>query len=115
MPILLGAALEYQSLRSAEPNLLNDVPEALSRPVRWVHSSEVLDIAPLLSGGELLLSGGQALAGVTAERQADYVRDLAARESLHWPSRRVRPCPKCLRPCWRSPRLPDCQSSSSVR
>lgn len=79
MPILLGAALEYQSLRSAEPKLLNDVPEALSRPVRWVHSSEVLDIAPLLSGGELLLSGGQALAGVTAERQADYVRDLAAR------------------------------------
>ncbi|MFW0774238.1 PucR family transcriptional regulator [Paenarthrobacter nitroguajacolicus] len=79
MSILLGAALEYQSLKSAEPRLLNDVPDALSRPVRWVHSSEVLDIAPLLSGGELLLSGGQALAGVTAERQADYVRELAAR------------------------------------
>lgn len=79
MSILLGAALEYQSLKSAGPKLLNDVPEALSRPVRWVHSSEVLDIAPLLSGGELLLSGGQALAGVTAERQADYVRELAAR------------------------------------
>ncbi|GGJ37620.1 PucR family transcriptional regulator [Paenarthrobacter histidinolovorans] len=79
MPILLGAALEYQSLKSAEPRLLNQVPDALDRPVRWVHSSEVLDIAPLLSGGELLLSGGQALAGVTAERQAGYVRELAAR------------------------------------
>ncbi|MGO4146639.1 PucR family transcriptional regulator [Paenarthrobacter sp. YAF11_1] len=79
MSILLGAALEYQSLKSADPLVLNDVPGALSRPVRWVHSSEVLDIAPLLSGGELLLSGGQALAGVTSERQADYVRELAAR------------------------------------
>ena len=79
MSIALGAALEYQSLKSAEPRFLNNVPEALDRPVRWVHSSEVLDIAPLLSGGELLLSGGQALAGVTAERQADYVRELAAR------------------------------------
>ncbi|MCD4851158.1 PucR family transcriptional regulator ligand-binding domain-containing protein [Arthrobacter sp. AK01] len=79
MSIVLGAALEYQSLKSADPRVLNDVPDALSRPVRWVHSSEVLDIAPLLSGGELLLSGGQALAGVTAERQANYVRELAAR------------------------------------
>ena len=79
MSILLGAALEYESLKAAEPRLRNDVSEALNRPVRWVHSSEVLDIAPLLSGGELLLSGGQALAGVTAERQADYVRELAAR------------------------------------
>ncbi|WP_311212031.1 MULTISPECIES: PucR family transcriptional regulator ligand-binding domain-containing protein [unclassified Arthrobacter] len=79
MSILLGAALEYQSLKSADPLVLNDVPGALSRPVRWVHSSEVLDIAPLLSGGELLLSGGQALAGVTPERQANYVRELAAR------------------------------------
>jgi purine catabolism regulator len=79
MSIALGAALEYQSLKSAEPRFLNNVPEALNRAVRWVHSSEVLDIAPLLSGGELLLSGGQALAGVTADRQAGYVRELAAR------------------------------------
>ncbi|UKA49614.1 PucR family transcriptional regulator [Arthrobacter sp. FW305-123] len=79
MPIMLGAALEYQSMKSADPRLLNSVPEALSRPVRWVHSSEVLDIAPLLSGGELLLSGGQALAAVSDERRAEYVRGLAAR------------------------------------
>jgi len=79
MSIALGSALKSQSLKSAEPRFLNNVPEASSRAVRWVHSSEVLDIAPLLSGGELLLSGGQALAGVTAERQADYVRELAAR------------------------------------
>jgi purine catabolism regulator len=79
MSMLLGEALEFQSLKSAGPKLLNNVPEALFRPVRWVHSSEVLDIAPLLNGGELLLSGGQALAGVTVERQAEYVRELATR------------------------------------
>ncbi|MEV7607386.1 PucR family transcriptional regulator [Paenarthrobacter sp. NPDC089322] len=79
MSVLLGQAMEYESFRKSEPLLLNDVPEALSRPVRWVHSSEVLDIAPLLRGGELLLSGGQALASVTPERQAEYVRELAAR------------------------------------
>ncbi|MDI2035530.1 PucR family transcriptional regulator [Paenarthrobacter nitroguajacolicus] len=79
MPVLLSAALDYESLKSADPRLLNHVPDALARPVRWVHSSEVLDIAPLLSGGELLLSGGQALAAVGEERQAEYVRELAAR------------------------------------
>ncbi|UXM91402.1 PucR family transcriptional regulator [Paenarthrobacter sp. JL.01a] len=79
MPIFLGAALEYASLKAADPRLLNQVPEALERSVRWVHSSEVLDIAPLLSGGELLLSGGQALAGAGEERQAEYVRGLAGR------------------------------------
>ncbi|XAS71928.1 PucR family transcriptional regulator ligand-binding domain-containing protein [Micrococcaceae bacterium Sec5.1] len=79
MSILLGQALERESLKAAEPRLLNSVADALTRPVRWVHSSEVLDIAPLLSGGELLLSGGQALALESSERQAEYVRELAAR------------------------------------
>ncbi|WP_144662188.1 PucR family transcriptional regulator [Paenarthrobacter nicotinovorans] len=79
MPIILSAALEYASLKSADPLLLNHVPGALDRPVRWVHSSEVLDIAPLLSGGELLLSGGQALALAGEGRQSDYVRELAGR------------------------------------
>ena len=32
----------------------------LDRPVAWVHTSEVLDIASLLRGGELLLVGGVA-------------------------------------------------------
>ncbi|HKU36047.1 MAG TPA: PucR family transcriptional regulator ligand-binding domain-containing protein [Paenarthrobacter sp.] len=79
MSLVLGEALAYQSLKAADPLLRTDIPGALSRPVRWVHSSEVLDIAPLLSGGELLLSGGQGLADVTPERQAGYVRELAAR------------------------------------
>jgi purine catabolism regulator len=35
----------------------------LDRPVRWVHSAEVADIAALLRGGELVLSTGIALPG----------------------------------------------------
>ncbi|MEV8149835.1 PucR family transcriptional regulator ligand-binding domain-containing protein [Arthrobacter sp. NPDC080073] len=79
MPLLLSDVFEHESLKAAEPVLRTDVPEALSRQLRWVHSSEVLDIAPLLRGGELLLSGGQALATASDERRVDYVRQLVAR------------------------------------
>ncbi|GAA5190106.1 PucR family transcriptional regulator [Arthrobacter gyeryongensis] len=79
MSLFLADAFEHESLRAAEPVLRTDVPGALSRQLRWVHSSEVLDIAPLLRGGELLLSGGQALATASDERRVDYVRQLAAR------------------------------------
>ncbi|MCX2749458.1 PucR family transcriptional regulator ligand-binding domain-containing protein [Arthrobacter sp. MI7-26] len=79
MSLLLADAFEHHSLKAAEPIQRTDVPEALSRQLRWVHSSEVLDIAPLLRGGELLLTGGQALATASDERRVDYVRQLAAR------------------------------------
>lgn len=79
MSLVLAEALAYPTLQAADPLMRTGSPDALSRPVRWVHSSEVLDIAPLLQGGELLLSGGQALAGVAPARQAEYVRELAAR------------------------------------
>lgn len=79
MSILLDQALTSDVLMKAHPIILTRVADAPLRPVRWVHSSEVLDIAPLLRGGELLLSGGQALGAVSAERRADYVRELAAR------------------------------------
>lgn len=79
MSLLLADAFEHASLKAAEPVLRTDVPGALSRQLRWVHSSEVLDIAPLLRGGELLLSGGQALATASEGRRVDYVRQLAAR------------------------------------
>jgi purine catabolism regulator len=47
--------------------------------VRWIHSSEVLEIASLLRGGELLLTGGQMLAQATPSAQRRYVRELAER------------------------------------
>jgi purine catabolism regulator len=44
-------------------------------PIRWIHSTELLDPTPWLSGGELLLTTGIQLN--TAEDQRDFVRRLA--------------------------------------
>lgn len=48
--------------------------------VRWVHSSDIYDIAPLLRGGELLLTTGLGLVDRTAEERRGYVRSLAVRD-----------------------------------
>ncbi len=50
-----------------------------SREVRWVHTSEIYEIAPLLQGGEVLLTTGLGLVGNSPEALADYVRALARR------------------------------------
>jgi purine catabolism regulator len=47
-----------------------------SRPVRWVHASELEDPTPWLKGGELLLTTGAAV-GATPARQRAYVKRLA--------------------------------------
>ncbi|MFF3286057.1 PucR family transcriptional regulator [Streptomyces sp. NPDC003023] len=78
MRMTLADVLEHPSLAPAEPLLLTGA-DHLARPVRWIHSSEVIDIAPLLRGGELLLTGGTGLAVSTPLEQRSYVRDLAAR------------------------------------
>ncbi|MFG1795362.1 PucR family transcriptional regulator [Nocardia sp. NPDC049149] len=52
---------------------------ALDRTVRWVHSSEIYEISPLLSGGELLLTTGLGLAGVDAGTRRHYLREIAGR------------------------------------
>ncbi len=51
--------------------------DGLDRTVRWVHVSEISDIAGLLEGGELILTTGIALPGSARELRR-YVRDLAA-------------------------------------
>ncbi|MGN7252720.1 PucR family transcriptional regulator [Arthrobacter sp. SAFR-014] len=77
--MFLDEVLKHRTVQAADP-LLRAAPAAVpGRQVRWVHSSEVLDIAPLLRGGELLLTGGQALATATDERRVGYVRELAGR------------------------------------
>ncbi len=77
--ITLAEVLATPSMAAANPLVRSSVPDTLERAVRWVHSSEVLEIAPLLRGGELLLSGGESLLALPAEEQAAYVRSLAAR------------------------------------
>ncbi|RCW46250.1 CdaR family transcriptional regulator [Halopolyspora algeriensis] len=78
MPIPLSGVLSHPSLSPAEPVLLTG-REHTARSVRWVHSSEILDIAPLLRGGELLLTGGFVLSEASPERQRRYIRELASR------------------------------------
>ncbi len=50
--------------------------QALDRPVRWVHASELEDPTPWLKGGELLLTTGAGV-GSTPAKQRAYVRRLA--------------------------------------
>jgi purine catabolism regulator len=47
---------------------------AAETPVRWVHSTELLDPTPWLSGGELLLTTGLQLKGPVEQRQ--FIRRL---------------------------------------
>jgi purine catabolism regulator len=77
--VFLEDVLKHRSVQAADPLLRAGAAAVHGRQVRWVHSSEVLDIAPQLRGGELLLSGGQALATASEQRRVDYVRELAGR------------------------------------
>lgn len=58
--LTVAEVLEMPALRGADPEVLAGAP-GLGREVRWVHSAELADIAPLLRGGDLLLSTGIAL------------------------------------------------------
>ncbi|MGH9102020.1 MAG: PucR family transcriptional regulator [Acidimicrobiales bacterium] len=62
-------------VRHGRPRLLAG-KEATSNPVRWVHVSELADIAHLLRGGELVLTTGVALPEDPGAL-ARYVSDLA--------------------------------------
>lgn len=79
MPVLLSEVLKHPTLTAADPVIRAGEAAAAGTQLRWVHSSEVLDIAPLLSGGELLLTGGDALVAASDARRVDYVRQLAGR------------------------------------
>jgi purine catabolism regulator len=78
MPLTLRELLDLDVFRQAKPEVLVGTA-TLDRPVRWVHSSEIYEIGPLLSGGELLLTTGLGLAGPDAGARRHYVRDLAER------------------------------------
>ncbi|MFG2939732.1 PucR family transcriptional regulator [Streptomyces sp. NPDC048282] len=79
MPALtLREVLSLDPVRAARPELLAG-EDALDRPVRWVHSSEVCEGANFLDGGELLLTNGFGLTDAGEEVRRRYVRELAAR------------------------------------
>lgn len=49
----------------------------LDRPVRWVHTGEIAEIAQYLSGGEVLLTAGTGLSGARTQQLRRYIRELA--------------------------------------
>lgn len=78
MSLSLSEVLAHPSLAAGRP-VVRAGEQSLFGLVRWVHSSEVFDIAHLLRGGELLLTGGLQLADADGLELRRYVRDLAAR------------------------------------
>ena len=64
-------------LQAGDPVLIcgADRHDALDRPVRWVHVSDLPDLSNLLEGGELVLTTGQAL--TDARHRDDYLPQLA--------------------------------------
>jgi purine catabolism regulator len=58
--LVLADVLAMAVVRSADPQVLAG-DALLHRPVRWVHTTELADIAPLLRGGDLVLTTGIAL------------------------------------------------------
>lgn len=79
MALTLREFLAHPTVRRTDPLYLGQEPDQ-DRPVTWVHSSEIYEIAPLLNGGEVLLTTGLGLAGADAGTRRHWVRDLAARE-----------------------------------
>ncbi|MFT4044390.1 MAG: PucR family transcriptional regulator ligand-binding domain-containing protein [Gordonia sp. (in: high G+C Gram-positive bacteria)] len=75
-PTLARIVAEF--LADADPHVLT-AHDRLNTRVNWVHSSEIFEIGPLLTGGELLLTTGLGLAGLDAGTRRHYVRDLAER------------------------------------
>lgn len=75
MYVPLAQVLALPEVAAASPVLLVGDPDRTM--VRWVHSSEVFEMGPLLRGGELLLTTGLGLRGTSAAELARYVEAVA--------------------------------------
>ncbi|WP_197518766.1 PucR family transcriptional regulator [Mycobacterium sp. ACS1612] len=73
---MLRQVLSHPVLQPASPVLLSGA-EQLDHSVRWVHTADLYDIAPLLRGDEVLLTNGVGLVGVDEVGRRLYVRRLA--------------------------------------
>ncbi|MCC9307082.1 PucR family transcriptional regulator ligand-binding domain-containing protein [Kitasatospora sp. RB6PN24] len=70
----VARVLDLDVLRRGLPQVVAGA-DRLDRPVRWVHVSELPDVAGMLQGGELVLTTGIALPD-DREGLARYVREL---------------------------------------
>jgi len=76
MSLILRQVLDHPVLRRAQPTVLSG-HDHLDHAVRWVHTADLYDIAPLLRGDELLLTNGVGLIGVDETARRLYVRRIA--------------------------------------
>lgn len=89
--ISLVDVLDWPAFEAAHPLHSMSTQELAEIEIRWVHSSEVADIAELLHGGELLLTAGTAIRKASAEALSNYLHSLAKRgiaalavETVNW-------------------------------
>lgn len=73
--IPLSEILALPPVRRGAPQIEHGRPEECL--IRWVHSSEVFEMGPLLRGGELLLTTGLGLKGLSGARLEAYVDAVA--------------------------------------
>ncbi|GAB4584620.1 PucR family transcriptional regulator [Nocardia sp. IFM 10818] len=74
MLLSVADVLAMPVVRAGQPEVIGG--GSLDRPVRWVHVSELPDVAKLLVGRELILTTGQALAGSDAAG-VEYLESLS--------------------------------------
>jgi len=74
MPVTVREALALPPLAQGDPVVLSGEAR-LDAPIRWVHVSEVRDVAAVLAGEELVLSTGLGLAA-SPEVAASFVTQL---------------------------------------
>ena len=74
MAMTVGEIVDMPVLRDGAPEVLTGA-ESLSRPVRWVHVSELDELSALLRGGELILTTGLGLPEEAAAQQR-YIENL---------------------------------------
>lgn len=75
MAMTVRAALQLE-IFSRVPLKIYAGHDSLDRTIRWVHPTEIPDIAKFLTGGEMLLTAGLGI-GRTAERQRGYIHEIA--------------------------------------
>ena len=76
MSLNLRDFLDHPLVQAADP-VVRSGAENLDHAVRWVHSADLVDIAGLLRGGEVLLTNGVGLVSLDQSARRVYVRSLA--------------------------------------
>ena len=76
MTVTVRDVLSLDIVQAGEPHVVAGEAN-LDRAIRWVHIADVVEVAPLLKGSELLLTSGLGLVSQDPSRQRGYVRELA--------------------------------------